>query len=270
MIKIRKKRRGSCPPVLDRKGLDKIAKATNEIKVLYDSDPDHFNDGSRKWETKDIDSAIYGHKNIKDQLVASQYGKCAFCEQNIVSLDYGDIEHFRPKRGWLQNTKKSLQGPGYYWLSYDYENLLFACKICNERNKKNLFPVRRPEKRAANHHLSSNLNKEKPFFINPAKEDPRWLIRFHEAEAIGIDKNHRGKKTINSLGLNRKGEKGISDLFELRNTHFATTKNTYWMSKQKPGGTLTQDMIDEASALMENLRCRASHFSAMINDNFPK
>lgn len=41
------------------------------------------------------------------------------------------------------------------------------------------------------------------------------------------------------------------------------------MSTQIASGGLTQDMIDEAAQLMNDFRNYKSHFSAMVNDNFP-
>lgn len=266
MIKIKSKNRGVCPSVLNRTGGDKITIETNTNNGLYDAHPLEYDNRTRKW---DIKTEIYGHSDIKDRLRSSQYGKCAFCESNVSSISHGDIEHFRPKKYWIQNDAQGEEGPGYYWLAYEFKNLLFSCQICNQRHKKNYFPIRRPVYRATNHHLAANLTKEKPFFVNPAEENPKFLIGFNGAEAIGKDKNHRGKKTIKALGLNRKGEKGISDLYEMRFMHYKTTIYTHWISTQIVNGGLTKDMIDEAAQLMNELRNYKSQFSAMVNDNFP-
>ncbi|MDW8852897.1 hypothetical protein SD960_22550 [Flavobacterium sp. MMLR14_040] len=266
MIQIKSKKRGVCPAVLNNTGGNKITIETDSNNTLYDSFTADYNDRIRKW---DIKTEIYGHSNIKNRLRSSQYGKCAFCESNVSSISHGDIEHFRPKKYWIQNDKKGEQGPGYYWLAYDFTNLLFSCQICNQRQKKNYFPIRRPEFRAHNHHYATYLIKEKPFFVNPIEENPKYLIGFKEAEAIGKDKNHRGKKTIKALGLNRRGEKGISDLYEMRLQHYQNTKNSYWMSNQIASSTLPQNMIDEAMNFMTELRSYKSQFSAMINENFP-
>jgi uncharacterized protein (TIGR02646 family) len=266
MIKIKNKRRGTCPPILNRAGQDKIVLETNENNRLYDTNPSGYDDRSLLW---DIKSEIYGHSDIKTILRKSQFGKCAFCESNVAAIAHGDIEHYRPKKYWIQNDRTGEKGPGYYWLAYNFNNLLFSCQICNQRFKKNYFPIRRSEFRCLNHHYSANLIKEKPFYVNPLLENPKFLIKFSGAEAKGIDKNHRGKKTIDSLGLNRKGEDGISDLYEMRLTHFDVTKNTYWMANQTASASLPQDMIDDALRLMDSLRNYKSQYSAMVNDNFP-
>jgi len=268
MIKIKSKLRGDFPIILNINGENKITLEADKNNKLYDSNPFDYDNRIKKWE---IDTSIYGHPLIKDKLKLSQHGKCAFCEGNITNLAYGDVEHFRPKKYWKQNEKLGEEGPGYYWLAYDYNNLLLACQICNQKHKKNHFPIRRPEFRAKNHHFAMNLSKEKPFYINPVTENPRLLIKFNKAEAVpnGKDKNKRGKKTIESFGLNRKGDKGISDLYEMRLQHYKTAEYIYWTANQKAIANLTQDMIDEASILMKELRSSKSQFSAMINDNYP-
>jgi hypothetical protein len=61
--------------------------------------------------------------------------KCAFCETSI-SNHYGDVEHYRPKGGvqnqrrqWVRVRIKSrtIKHPGYFWLAYDWQNLMPAC-----------------------------------------------------------------------------------------------------------------------------------------------
>ncbi|MNT06512.1 hypothetical protein D3C72_1411790 [compost metagenome] len=91
-----------------------------------------------------------------------------------------------------QNEKDKLNYPGYYWLAYDWDNFLFSCAICNQRHKKNIFPLINPGSRAKNHH--SSIKFEKPFFIDPSKENPKFLIKFNQEVATGIDKRGRGKK----------------------------------------------------------------------------
>lgn len=65
---------------------------------------------------------IYGHQSVKRQLIADQHGKCCFCETKI-GPD-GDVEHFRPKAAWCQGDGEPLNWPGYYWLAYEWSNLL--------------------------------------------------------------------------------------------------------------------------------------------------
>jgi uncharacterized protein (TIGR02646 family) len=95
-----------------------------------------------------IQSSVYAHPDVKDALRDAQNDKCAYCEtQNPTSHDV--VEHYRPKNGWRQNRGDELTKPQYFWLSYDWENLLFACDQCNDSgHKQNLFPLANPADRA--------------------------------------------------------------------------------------------------------------------------
>src|SRR5258708_22637098 len=105
-----------------------------------------YQNGTR---TFPFDSEIYGHPEIKQALVAAQHGKCCFCERRV-GAD-GDVEHFRPKAACRQDETCVLTRPGYYWLAYAWENLMLSCSACNQRHKKNLFPLADPAGRATSH-----------------------------------------------------------------------------------------------------------------------
>lgn len=148
----------------------------------------------------DFDSSIYGHDEVKTALRAAQHDKCAFCESQVTHIAYGDIEHFRPKGGFCQRAADPLSRPGYYWLAYSWDNLLFACQLCNQRHKKNEFPLANPAKRARCHR--DDVSVERPMFVNPSSgEDPAASLSFREE--VPFHKNKRGKETIRALGLKR-------------------------------------------------------------------
>src|SRR5206468_3497187 len=109
---------------------------------------------------KAFDKTVYGHKSVKDALREAQHGKCAFCESKVDHTAHGDVEHFRPKAGYRQSVGAPLESPGYYWLAYEWSNLFFACPKCNQSHKKNLFPLKRPGRRAKSHH--HRLEDEEP------------------------------------------------------------------------------------------------------------
>ncbi len=145
-------------------------------------------------------STIYGHKNVKDRLIELQYGKCCFCESKIRHISYGDVEHYRPKGGWVQN-EEAINQPGYYWLAYDWDNLLLSCELCNQRYKRNYFPIINEAQRAINH--TFNIENETPIFIHPVFDDPEEYIEFNDNEPYAVDGNARGNITINKLALDR-------------------------------------------------------------------
>lgn len=145
----------------------------------------------------DFDKGIYGHASVKKVLVAAHHGKCCYCESQLKHVDHGDVEHYRPKAAVQQGRAAPLARPGYYWLAYEWENLLFSCAICNGTHKKNLFPIRDPRKRARSER--ARLVREEPLLVHPAKEDPEQLIGFREEYAYAIDGDPRAEATINEV-----------------------------------------------------------------------
>ncbi|MBP6456030.1 MAG: hypothetical protein KA275_04805 [Chitinophagaceae bacterium] len=169
--------------------LEKGKIATEELCKLY-------NEGER--EFKNINSKIYGL--AKPKLKELQFDKCCFCESKISHNSHGDVEHFRPKGGWVQENENQNK-PGYYWLAYNWENLLLSCQICNQSFKGNLFPLKDNSKRAKSH--NDDISKEEPIFINPFLENPEEFIEFVYDIPKAKNGNDRGIKTIEKLGLDR-------------------------------------------------------------------
>jgi uncharacterized protein (TIGR02646 family) len=192
MIRVKKPARP--PAVLRTQGRS----LTKSLCKDYDTFSADYCSGTRKF---DFDAAIYGDESVKNALREAQHGKCCFCEAKITHIAYGDVEHFRPKAGYRQHPNSPLSRPGYYWLAYEWANLLLCCQICNQRHKRNLFPLQDPAQRATVH--TNDLAKEQPLFINPATVDPALYIEFREEVAYPIDDNPMGRATINGLQLNR-------------------------------------------------------------------
>jgi uncharacterized protein (TIGR02646 family) len=154
--------------------------------------------GERTFRFKDT---IYGASDVKAALIDAQHGKCCFCERKI--FGDGDVEHFRPKAGVSQGPKSRMLQPGYYWLAYDWSNLLLSCSACNSRQKRNQFPLTNSAKRVRVHRKTELLNREEPLFIDPAREEPSIYIGFKGSKPFAIDDNPRGRETIRALGLDR-------------------------------------------------------------------
>ena len=144
------------------------------------------------------------------------YGKCVYCECNILVNHPGDIEHWRPKNRVTDEKGKSIQivaadgtnAPhlGYYWLAYEWRNLLFACEDCNRPStaktagkrigKWDQFPVRgfRAER-------EEDEDREEPLLINQVEEDPEDHLEIDETGVV-IPKTDRGQACIDIFGLN--------------------------------------------------------------------
>lgn len=80
-----------------------------------------------------FDSKIW--KKAKTQLLVESSDKCAYCEAPTAAVAYGDVEHYRPK---------SI----YWWLAYSMENYLVSCALCNQKFKKDKFPIDGPKWKA--------------------------------------------------------------------------------------------------------------------------
>jgi hypothetical protein len=138
--------------------------------------------------------------------------KCAYCEGIYEGGTWMDVEHYRPKAkvtldGNPQNIVKitdakgeEIEHPGYYWLAYDWRNLLLSCKKCNSgKGKMNQFPI---NGRRATSPLDS-LQEEDPLILNPYdgfKTEEHLNFRPNGFVA-GI--TEKGKTTVKTCNLNR-------------------------------------------------------------------
>ena len=128
-----------------------------------------------------------------------QHGKCAFCESDFDHVSAGDVEHFRPKGRVRQTAGSPPERPGYFWLAYSWDNLFFSCRICNQQFKRELFPLRDPERRARG--PDDDIAAEEPLLIDPCRDDPALHLTFHNEAIVGL--TERGRMTIEVLGLDR-------------------------------------------------------------------
>lgn len=165
------------------------------------------------------------------------HGKCAYCESEVVLNQHGDIEHWRPKKQVCDETGEivmiqpncgqEIQHPGYYWLAYDWRNLLFSCIKCNRlsRNQEKhaygkgaKFPVR--DFRAAK---PGEESKEKPLLINPVFDDPEKHLQIDTSTGLFMPITDRGETSINIFGLNKREPLVMARLDCIR-----TTKLRIW------------------------------------------
>ena len=150
---------------------------------------------------------------IQDVAIALRdlYGKkCAFCESKKHDPQ---VEHFRPKKG----VNQSPGHRGYYWLSYEWTNLLPCCTDCNKK-KGTSFPIFNNHQRVydatflLNHNvcidshsfLNAPLIDEQPQILHPEFDNPENYFSFNsKGEISGIDPDNRGETTKEKLGLDR-------------------------------------------------------------------
>jgi uncharacterized protein (TIGR02646 family) len=145
-------------------------------------------------------SWIYASEDVKAQLETSHRGKCCYCEMNFDEhrpYAFAYVDHWRPKSSFRQARGEKRVWPGYYWLAYDWDNLLLSCAFCNS-TKSDLFPLEDQSTRALDHRMS--LDEETPSILKPDRDrDLHLHITFVNEVPKGL--TPRGCKTIKTLGL---------------------------------------------------------------------
>lgn len=152
-------------------------------------------------EGEKIKKSIYGHTDVKSALNHLQHGICCYCESRFSDACPGDVEHFRPKQGFQQNENDELHQPGYYWLAYRWDNLMYSCEHCNRYYKHNYFPLRNPDNRF--NPATCDISAEEPLLINPYEEQhPEVHITFDGIKIRPL--TDKGDASITYYGLYRK------------------------------------------------------------------
>lgn len=245
MIQITGKLSEPAPKILLSKG----SAAAKELCIAYES-------GVRKFKFK---SSIYGHRDVKRKLIEIQKGKCCFCESEFLHVSYGDVEHYRPKGGWIQHDEP-LNEPGYYWLAYEWSNLFLSCSICNQQFKKNSFPLSNPLSRVLSH--SQDIAIEKPLLLNPAFDNPEDHIEFKEEYPFG--KDDRGNLTIAISGIDRE------TIAVRRRDLLNKIKIIFKLAKNTPSTPDRNEAITFLKELEQNCLNGKAEYSAMLKSFFSK
>jgi uncharacterized protein (TIGR02646 family) len=209
---------------------------------------------ARRGERRFTFEKHYGHPTVKKVLIAAQHGKCAFCEAKVGHISSGDVEHFRPKAGYRQLRRGPLRQPGYYWLAYAWENLLFVCELCNRREKSNWFPLAKGSRRARS--PGHPVAHEQTRFIDPSREDPAAHLTFREHAVIAVNGSRRGKMTRRGLGLNRR------ELSAHREEHLRLLRALYELVVKPPGRS--RKAKADATALLRRAASPEAQYSAMV------
>lgn len=232
MIRIAK--RPTPPAVLVSSGI----RAAQAHCAAYDESPDDYHSGTRTFTESDFDRHIYAAGEVREALRQDQHRKWAFCESLFDHVAYGDVEHFRPKGGYRQRDSDELRRPGYYWLAYEWTNLFSSCQLCNQRFKRNRFPLRDGRRRARSHRY--NLANEEPLLIDPAAQHPSVHITFEREYVLPVSGSREGAVTIEVLGLNRE------ELIEVRRDRLTQLERLVWL----------RDLLREKVAITSDPECR--------------
>lgn len=169
-------------------------------------------------DSKRIKRSVYRHATVKRLLWERYHHKCAFCERRILDRD-ASIEHFRPKGRvttiedgserqvsfelLIDSEPITVPHPGYFWLSYKWENLLLTCSGCNQRLKRSLFPLKDESKRAF---LPGTENAEEELLIHPGQshEDLSMHFGIHRSGFL-LPLTDRAQVCVEVFGLNDEG-----------------------------------------------------------------
>lgn len=147
-------------------------------------------------------------------LFATFHNKCAYCEHRLEPAET-QIDHFRPK-GRAKDENGAIANYGYYWLAFEWYNLLPACGACNGGSgKADHFPIEIEGDRVqapsgTPDNWIAELNREAPLLLNPYEDEPEQHMCFDDRGFV-IDKTKRGKMTREICKLDR------STLIERRN-----------------------------------------------------
>ena len=147
--------------------------------------------------------ALWSDPGVRRGLFQMHNGRCCYCERLRDDKREADIEHFRPK---ARVAEEGPDRPGYWWLAYEWTNLFFACKTCNEEFKKSQFPIQGVRANDPD----DSLDEEQPVLLDPVLDDVDAAIGFDrtaQMQAVlvhGVGENEeRAMKTARLIGLNR-------------------------------------------------------------------
>lgn len=192
------------------------------IRKNYDDIPDKLTNPQGKQKIQEAleeknnhnFSSAYYREGILPTLLELYRNKCGFCETNTTAGATLQVEHYRPKKAV---TEEPDTHRGYYWLGYEWSNLLLACERCNNQGAKgNHFPLMPDGERIFEPPVnrdgeldteqcradSPKLLAEQPLLLNPELDTPDPHFLFLPNGAVrGL--SDRGQATIDICKLNR-------------------------------------------------------------------
>lgn len=197
--------------------------------------------------------------DVKEQLIREFHGKCAYCETRMFTSDVVNVVHFRPTSG-TYFSEKAYSREHYWWLTFEWGNLYYACQIC-ESNKRNHFPISGKPARVGK--IEAELQREKRLLLDPCNDNPEEELTFDETGRV-LSKTARGKRTITLLALNRSQLVAAREK-ELRNLQSICSHFSYLLAQNKtldPHETHDHQLA-EYIHIFENAVAPFSQFCAM-------
>jgi uncharacterized protein (TIGR02646 family) len=247
-------------------------------------------------ETKPYDKfKAYKVATVVQALNTLFHAKCAYCESDIGATQPTDVEHFRPKGGYVVHNKTTnkdeFKRPGYYWLAASWENLMPSCIDCNRERtqvfangefgkvgKANKFPLASERTRAKK---SGDEKKEKPLLLDPCSDEPSEHLEFTEDGIVrpALDtsnkESRKGKISIEVYGLTRSGlVRRRSNWALMVMASIRRLKNLEVQLDSRPGDVFLEQSILDEIKLIKSCMDPSHEYSGMarqlVNKHYGK
>jgi len=157
---------------------------------------------------KALESRNYKHEKNKTALKNASFDKCMYCESIITDIDFGQVEHFRPK-----DENK------YPHLEFEWGNLGFVCPKCNN-SKNNKFDESTP-------------------YIDPYKDEPEKHFTFCGPAIKPLKGCERAELSIIDIDLNR------TELIERRSSRLDSVDDSISKCYRTKNTTLREKALTE-------------------------
>ena len=208
--------------------------------------------------------SVYADSEVRMALERLFSAKCAYCESKLGSTADWDVEHFRPKGGVAEREDH----PGYYWLTYKWENLYPSCQHCNQRRKDqphwddpqllpsggkvDQFPLGDETTRALQ--PTDDIQAEDKLLLDPCNDEPEDHLGYDPTGRIfSLNNSHCGEPTIAVLHLNRR---------RLRIGRHKALRLVLSLLKVIDSGN-TGEFVHQLNNLLDNLKSDAYEFAGL-------
>jgi uncharacterized protein (TIGR02646 family) len=226
--------------------------------------------------------ASYKAKSVVEALGRLFRGKCAYCESRYAATQPVDVEHFRPKGGYVERdpatNKDRLVKPGYYWLAATWENLLPSCIDCNREREQEIFDQDPAKAGKANKFPLASGSRaagpggeanEVPLLLNPCEDDPDEHLEF-QAEGVvspalsGQGDSPRGSASIQVYGLQRTNlVQERRDRAILVRAQIERVRNLETLLDTAPDNPLLQSMLTQEMVALKDLQESRQPYAGM-------
>lgn len=106
-------------------------------KRACDARKDMLNSWQKTGQVPNLKQRVW--RELKELFInALFHEKCAYCESRTTANFPLHVEHYRPKAGVTEKRNEDdpkirdvIDHPGYFWLAYEWYNLILACANCN-------------------------------------------------------------------------------------------------------------------------------------------